>query len=69
MDGVAGIGDGEIAPGGQTVYEFDAAPYGLHLYHCHVRPLAEHIAKGLYGTLIIDPEDGRARRPTRWSWS
>jgi len=31
----------------------------LQLYHCHVRPLAEHIAKGLYGTLIIDPKDRR----------
>ena len=42
-----------------TVYEFDALPAGLHLYHCHVRPLAEHIAKGLYGAFIIDPTDGR----------
>ncbi len=54
MDGIE-----EIAPGGETVYEFDAAPAGLHLYHCHVRPLAEHIAKGLYGTFIIDPKDAR----------
>jgi len=60
MDGVAGSGDGEIAPGGRTVYEFDAAPYGLQLYHCHVRPLAEHIAKGLYGAFLIDPKDPRA---------
>ena len=54
-----GIGAGEIAPGGRAVYEFDALPAGLHLYHCHVRPLAEHIAKGLYGAFIIDPKDGR----------
>ena len=59
MDGVPGLGAGQIAPGGQTVYEFDALPAGLHLYHCHVRPLAEHIAKGLYGAFIIDPKDGR----------
>jgi FtsP/CotA-like multicopper oxidase with cupredoxin domain len=59
MDGVPGIGAGEIKPGGSTVYEFEALPAGLHLYHCHVRPLAEHIAKGLYGAFIIDPEDGR----------
>ena len=58
-DGVMGLGAGEIAPGRSTTYEFDAAPYGLHLYHCHVRPLAEHIAKGLYGTFIIDPKDPR----------
>ena len=46
-------------PGGKTVYEFDALPAGLHLYHCHSRPLAEHITKGLYGAFIIDPADAR----------
>ena len=60
-DGVLGLGAGEIPPGGSTVYEFDALPFGLHLYHCHVRPLAEHIAKGLYGTIVIDPKDGRPK--------
>jgi FtsP/CotA-like multicopper oxidase with cupredoxin domain len=59
MDGVPGVGSGQIEPGGSTVYEFDALPAGLHLYHCHVRPLAEHIAKGLYGAFIVDPKDGR----------
>lgn len=59
MDGVPGLGAGQIEPGGETVYEFDALPAGLHLYHCHVRPLAEHIAKGLYGAFIVDPSDGR----------
>ena len=59
MDGVAGLGPGDIPPGGETVYEFDATPYGVHLYHCHVRPLAEHIAKGLYGAFLIDPKDPR----------
>jgi FtsP/CotA-like multicopper oxidase with cupredoxin domain len=55
MDGVFE----QVAPGQEFVYEFDAEPFGLHLYHCHVRPLAEHIAKGLYGAFIVDPEDGR----------
>ena len=59
MDGVPGQGAGQIAPGDATVYEFEAQPAGLHLYHCHVRPLAEHIAKGLYGAFIIDPTDER----------
>jgi manganese oxidase len=58
-DGVPGIGSGQIEPGGKAVYEFDAEPFGVHLYHCHVRPLAEHIAKGMYGTLIIDPKEPR----------
>jgi manganese oxidase len=60
MDGIPGVGAGEVQPGSVTVYEFEAQPAGLHLYHCHVRPLAEHIAKGLYGAFIIDPADGRA---------
>ena len=59
MDGVPEIGDGLIQPGQSTVYEFDAEPFGMHLYHCHVGPLAEHIARGMYGAFIVDPKGGR----------
>ncbi len=60
MDGVPGTGSGgSVAPGESFIYEFDAEPFGLHLYHCHVFPLARHIAKGLYGTFIVDPKQGR----------
>jgi len=59
MDGVPMVGRGVISPGEEFVYEFDAEPFGLHLYHCHVGPLAEHIARGMYGTFIIDPAKGR----------
>ena len=59
MDGVPGVGAGLIQPGQSTVYEFDAEPFGLHLYHCHAGPLAEHIARGMYGTYIVDPKQGR----------
>jgi FtsP/CotA-like multicopper oxidase with cupredoxin domain len=58
-DGVPGIGLGQIAPGATATYEFDAEPFGMHLYHCHVSPLAEHIARGMYGAFIIDPREGR----------
>ena len=60
MDGIPGVGAGDIGPGRSTTYEFDATPFGLHLYHCHSMPLAEHIAKGLYGAFVIDPKRGRA---------
>jgi FtsP/CotA-like multicopper oxidase with cupredoxin domain len=59
MDGVPGIGAGIIAPGASVTYSFDAEPFGLHLYHCHVGPLAEHIARGMYGTFLIDPPQPR----------
>ena len=62
MDGVPGSGPGGfVEPGDSFTYEFDAEPFGLHLYHCHVFPLARHIAKGLYGTFIVDPKGGRPR--------
>jgi FtsP/CotA-like multicopper oxidase with cupredoxin domain len=59
MDGVPGAGAGEIAPGQVTIYEFDAEPFGCHLYHCHALPLKRHIHKGLYGAFIVDPKEGR----------
>ncbi|HEX5982717.1 MAG TPA: multicopper oxidase domain-containing protein [Solirubrobacterales bacterium] len=63
MDGMPGIGEnrggGQIEPKQSFTYEFDASPFGLHLYHCHVAPLAAHIARGLYGAFVIDPKQGR----------
>jgi len=54
MDGVPGAG--MVDPGGEFTYEFDAKPFGCHLYHCHTFPLKRHIHKGLYGAFIIDPD-------------
>jgi FtsP/CotA-like multicopper oxidase with cupredoxin domain len=48
-----------VHPGRSFVYEFDAEPFGLHLYHCHTVPIKRHIHKGLYGAFIIDPKQGR----------
>jgi FtsP/CotA-like multicopper oxidase with cupredoxin domain len=63
MDGVPGIGErigaGQIEPGEAFTYEFEAEPFGLHLYHCHVAPLASHISRGLYGAFVVDPKQGR----------
>ena len=50
MDGMT-----PVPSGGTFVYEFDAEPFGLHLYHCHTIPFRRHIHKGLYGAFIIDP--------------
>ncbi|MBH8573650.1 multicopper oxidase domain-containing protein [Nostocaceae cyanobacterium CENA369] len=54
MDGVRPVSNGQA-----TIYEFDAEPYGVHLYHCHIEPVTRHIAKGLYGMFIIDPPTPR----------
>ncbi len=55
MDGVFEV----VEPGGSFVYEFEARPAGMHLYHCHATPLKKHIHKGLYGAFIIDPREPR----------
>jgi manganese oxidase len=48
-----------VHPGRSYVYEFNAEPFGLHLYHCHTVPIKRHIHKGLYGAFIVDPKAGR----------
>jgi FtsP/CotA-like multicopper oxidase with cupredoxin domain len=55
MDGVFEV----VETGESFVYEFDADPFGVHLYHCHVMPLKRHIHKGLYGVFIVDPPEPR----------
>ena len=57
MDGVPGAG--QVEPGASFTYEFTAAPFGCHLYHCHTLPLKRHIHKGLYGAFIVDPDPER----------
>ena len=54
MDG--SLPEHQVMPGERFVYEFDADPAGLHLYHCHAVPLKRHIHKGLYGVFIVDPK-------------
>ncbi len=50
---------GMILPGKSFTYEFVAQPYGVYPYHCHVNPVADHINRGLYGMMIIDPKEPR----------
>lgn len=54
MDGVEPVRHGQT-----QVYEFDAEPFGVHPYHCHIAPVTRHISKGLYGLFIVDPPQGR----------
>ncbi len=54
VDGVKPVRNGNA-----TIYEFDAVPYGVHLYHCHVSPISRHIGKGMHGMFIVDPKQGR----------
>jgi FtsP/CotA-like multicopper oxidase with cupredoxin domain len=55
MDGIYGAA-GAVQPGKNYTYTFIAQPYGLYPYHCHVEPVDDHINRGLYGVMIIDPK-------------
>jgi FtsP/CotA-like multicopper oxidase with cupredoxin domain len=57
MDGVQY--SGLVQPAESFTYEFDAFPFGCHLYHCHALPLKRHIHKGMYGGFIVDPDPAR----------
>ena len=56
MDGVPGISQPPVPPGGTFTYEFVATPAGTRWYHAH---FAEHkqLQLGLYAPLIIEPRD------------
>jgi FtsP/CotA-like multicopper oxidase with cupredoxin domain len=57
MDG--SLPEHQVMPGDKFLYEFDADPFGVHLYHCHAVPLKRHMHKGLYGMFIVDPKAAR----------
>jgi len=61
MDGIPTNGPGVLNQGDSFTYEWEAQPAGVHFYHCHSLPLKEHIHRGLYGTLIVDPDPERVR--------
>ncbi|MEO7588845.1 MAG: multicopper oxidase domain-containing protein [Arachnia sp.] len=45
-----------IAPGESLVYTFTAERAGIWMYHCSTAPMSAHIAAGMHGAVIIDPE-------------
>lgn len=47
-----------VAPGQQAVASFKLLGPGLYVYHCAVPPMIDHIANGMYGLLLVEPETG-----------
>ena len=46
-----------IAPGESLVYRFTATRAGVWMYHCATMPMSAHIANGLFGAVVIEPDD------------
>ena len=59
---VTGPGGGakatDAAPGESRGFEFTATNPGLYVYHCAVPMAAQHIANGMYGMILVEPEGG-----------
>jgi nitrite reductase (NO-forming) len=48
----------QVAPGQAATFRFKALNPGVYLYHCMTMPVAEHIANGMYGLVVVEPPGG-----------
>jgi nitrite reductase (NO-forming) len=48
----------QVAPGDEKSMTWKALVPGLYIYHCATPMVAEHIANGMYGMILVEPEGG-----------
>ncbi|HLJ65260.1 MAG TPA: multicopper oxidase domain-containing protein, partial [Stellaceae bacterium] len=48
----------QVDPGDEKSMKFKALVPGLYVYHCATPMVAEHIANGMYGMILVEPEEG-----------
>jgi len=48
----------QAAPGQSKTFTFGATTPGLFVYHCGTPMIAEHMANGMYGLILVEPEGG-----------
>jgi nitrite reductase (NO-forming) len=64
VDFHAAIGPGggaamsQVMPGQSKTFTFQATTPGLFVYHCGTPMIADHIANGMYGLIVIEPTGG-----------
>jgi nitrite reductase (NO-forming) len=62
LHAVTGAGGGAAAsftaPGHSSQFSFKALNAGLFVYHCATAPVGMHIANGMYGMILVEPEEG-----------
>lgn len=62
LHAVTGPGGGAtssfVAPGHEKTFTFKTLNPGLYVYHCATAPVGMHIANGMYGLILVEPEGG-----------
>jgi nitrite reductase (NO-forming) len=62
LHAVTGPGGGGVVtvadPGETKGFTFKALNPGLYVYHCAVHVHAQHVANGMYGLILVEPEGG-----------
>jgi nitrite reductase (NO-forming) len=49
-----------VKPGETKEFAFKADYPGVFFYHCGSDPMIQHIARGMFGVIIVDPKDSKA---------
>ena len=47
-----------VRPGKRKDFKFEAKYPGVFVYHCGSASMSEHISRGMYGVIIVDPKEG-----------
>lgn len=47
-----------VKPGETKKFNFTANYPGVWMYHCGAGPMHQHIARGMYGMILVDPKEG-----------
>lgn len=62
LHAVTGPGGGAVftqnLPGVETSFTFKALQPGLYVYHCATASIGHHISSGMYGLILVEPEEG-----------
>jgi nitrite reductase (NO-forming) len=62
LHAVTGPGGGakatQVAPGQSATFRWKAMNPGVYVYHCATPMVAQHIANGMYGMIVVEPENG-----------
>jgi len=65
LHAVTGPGGGaavtQLGPGQSGAFEWKAMNPGLFVYHCATPSVPTHIANGMYGLILVEPEKGLPR--------